>query len=89
MRRVLMPTILLILAVAPARAEDFTGFYAGLNAGLASGKSGDRIGTMPNPRPHTGSGRSSAGPDLPPSASSAAAALQRAGRNNAGTTLGR
>ena len=89
MHRVLMPTILLILALAPARAEDFSGFYAGINAGYAWGKDRDRVETAPYPGSRAGYDRPGAGPDLPPSANSAAAALQRAGRGGAGTSVGR
>ena len=64
---------------APALAEDFTGFYAGVHAGYAFGRDADRSGTIALP---------SAGPapaderDLPPSAASASRAMRegRAGR---------
>nr|WP_245252928.1 hypothetical protein [Methylobacterium sp. PvR107] len=75
MRRVLLSTVLLVLA-GPAGAEDFSGFYAGINAGYAAGHGHDRPGTvrstgsaasMPKPVP---------GAELPPSARDAAAAIR-------------
>ena len=81
--------ILMILALAPARAEDFSGFYAGINAGYAWGKDRDRVGTVPNPGSRAGNDRPGAGPDLPHSANSAAAALRRAGRSGTGPNVGR
>ena len=62
---------LALLAAAPARAEDFTGFYAGINAGYALGRDGKARGTEgPAAAPLGASAK--AGPDLPPSASQAA-----------------
>ena len=78
MRRLLLPILLLVLANASAEAEDFTGFYAGLNAGYGSGKERDRDAVAPG----TGAGRTDSSLDLPPSARGAA--LRRSER--AGTT---
>ena len=41
MRRTACALGLLLLCAAPAAAEDFTGFYAGVNAGWASGRDRD------------------------------------------------
>jgi hypothetical protein len=73
MRHALFLIVLLGLA-APAQAEDFSGFYAGINAGYAAGRSRDRSVTVPgtaSPAAAVG-----AGSDLPPSARDAAAALR-------------
>lgn len=70
MRRILITTILLLLA-GSAHAGDFTGFYAGINAGYARGHARERT-TGESPallgKPET---------DLPPSARDAALALRR------------
>jgi hypothetical protein len=73
MRRVLLVSVLLVLA-GSACAGDFSGFYAGINAGYAVGHGRDRTGTVPS----TGSAAAKPGPgtELPPSARDAAAALQ-------------
>lgn len=73
MRRVVLLSVLLVLA-GSARAEDFSGFYAGINAGYAVGHGRDRTGTVPS----TGSEAAKPGPgtELPPSARDAAAALR-------------
>ncbi|MCJ2051543.1 hypothetical protein [Methylobacterium sp. J-070] len=76
MPRVLLPTLLILISGA-ARAEDFTGFYAGLNAGYARGHERDRPVTAP--RPVSGGGTYGRGPDLPPSALEAAASMRRGG----------
>ncbi|MCJ2126274.1 hypothetical protein [Methylobacterium sp. J-077] len=88
MRRLLMPTILLVLASVPVRAEDFSGFYAGVNAGYAAGKDRDRVVTAPTAGAGAGSDRPGTGTDLPPSARSAAAGAQRSGRTGSGATAG-
>jgi hypothetical protein len=69
----------LLLATVPARAEDFTGFYAGVNAGYGWGrettKGVERISRGPAGFP--GAGQADDG--LPPSATAAATGLQRPG----------
>ena len=86
MRRVLLPTLLILLA-GPARAEDFTGFYAGINAGYGRALDSDRgVATPPD---QTNARRHSAGPDLPPSALGAAASIPGAGRNEGFARPGR
>ncbi|SFL65477.1 hypothetical protein [Methylobacterium pseudosasicola] len=82
MRRLLMPIILFALASAPVRAEDFSGFYAGVNAGYALGNVRDRSVGIPGTEPGAGPGRTGTGPDLPPSARDAAAGLQRSSRGS-------
>lgn len=86
MRTVLMPAILLILGHTAARAEDFSGFYAGVNAGYSWGKGRERSFVAPATGPGAESGRNESGPDLPPSARDAAAALQRSSRSGVGGT---
>jgi hypothetical protein len=71
MHRFLLPT-LLILVAGSARAEDFTGFYAGLNAGYGLGRDRDGAGT----RPRDSIVSERPGADLPPSALDAAASFQ-------------
>ena len=61
MLRPILPCLLLLLAARPAAAEDFTGFYAGVNAGWAFAR--ERDGAAP--LPPTGTARDEAG--LPPS----------------------
>ncbi|QGY01709.1 hypothetical protein MMSR116_07215 [Methylobacterium mesophilicum SR1.6/6] len=75
MSRVLLP-ILLSLVAGSARADDFTGFYAGLNAGYGWGR--DRAETRPGN--HVVAGRPDAGAYLPPSAMDAAASIRGAKR---------
>ncbi|MDR7038086.1 MULTISPECIES: hypothetical protein [Methylobacterium] len=70
-----LATVLLILLAlsAAARAEDFTGFYAGVNAGYAFGRDREIDASAPNAasgRPSNGSG------ELPPSAAEAARAMR-------------
>ena len=76
MRRVLLLSALLVLADS-ARAEDFSGFYAGINAGYAVGHGRERTLTVPG----SGSAAASTKPDtateLPPSAQDAAAAIRK------------
>lgn len=70
MRRILLSTLLLVI-VGPARAEDFTGFYAGINAGYVRGhEQGRTVNESPVCAIKPGA-------DLPPSARDAAQALQR------------
>lgn len=71
--------LLILLAALPARAEDFTGFYAGVNAGYGWSREKD-TGAAPVVSSGSPSGESRAAPALPPSASAAAAGLQRSGR---------
>jgi hypothetical protein len=86
MRRIL-PSIVLFLLAGHARAEDFTGFYAGVNAGYGWSRERDRspaaAGTNPTAGPRD------AGSDLPPSAQDAAASLRRSGRIGSDATPGR
>ncbi|MDP4002195.1 hypothetical protein [Methylobacterium sp. NEAU K] len=83
MYRALLSMIPLVLASTAAQAEDFTGFYAGLNAGYARGEERDRVTGSPAPVPGAAFGRPAAGSDLPPSARDAATALRRSGRSGA------
>ena len=69
----------LTLGSPGARAEDFTGFYAGVNAGYAFGRNRDRtIGSVVAP------GNDVAGNErsLPPSAESASQAMQARSRTS-------
>lgn len=75
MRSVRLSILLLVLA-GSAHAEDFTGFYAGLNAGYAWGHARGRAVSSPGAGPVFAPGSGSAS-DLPPSARDAAAALRR------------
>ncbi|WP_342104350.1 hypothetical protein [Methylobacterium sp. SI9] len=70
MRRKLLLMLLLAFA-SEAQAGDFTGFYAGINAGYARGHERDRITHESRPL------GIEAGSDLPPSARDAALALRR------------
>ena len=65
--------VTMLAATAPARAADFTGFYAGVNAGHAIGRDGDRQGGVSSPAPAS----PSAGAGLPPSALSAADRIEQ------------
>jgi hypothetical protein len=67
---------LLLLAPSLVHAEDFTGFYAGVNAGYGWGHEGTKGGTRLGP-PRTDL-RSGSADGLPPSASAAATAMGRA-----------
>lgn len=69
------------LAAVPAQAEDFTGFYAGVNAGYGRGHEESK-GTIPGFSSGTNPGEGSTTAALPPSASAAAAMLRRPGRNS-------
>lgn len=82
MRCILLSTLLLVIA-GQARAEDFTGFYAGINAGYAWGREHDR--TTREPRLPV----VERGTDLPPSARDAALALRRSGISRAPSPSGR
>lgn len=62
MRRIVSALGLLLLCGAPAAAEDFTGFYAGVNAGWAFEHGGSRDLSAPG---QPGSGKPEDG--LPPS----------------------
>ena len=73
-----LPLLFLLLAL-PARAEDFTGFYAGVNAGYGWGREKD-AGAAPAVSPGAPTSESRAVTALPPSASAAAAAVQRPDR---------
>ena len=75
--------LLLPLAALPARAEDFTGFYAGVNAGYASGRE-TNTGTAPVATPGAPPSGNHTATALPPSASAAAAGVQRQGRGTNG-----
>ncbi len=72
----------LLLAPTAARAGDFTGFYAGVNAGYGreheETKGTGRIPSPPLPEGGVADG-------LPPSASAAASALRRAGPGRSAT----
>ncbi|MEL6060098.1 MULTISPECIES: hypothetical protein [unclassified Methylobacterium] len=82
MRRILLSMLLLALP-GVARAGDFTGFYAGINAGYARGHEHDRS-TNESPllivKP---------GADLPPSARDAALALHRSEPGRVASPSGR
>ena len=80
MRRALLSMILILLANSVGRAEDFTGFYAGINAGYAKGAERDRTPSASAPGPGAAIDRTGVGPDLPPSAVGAAAAMRRSDR---------
>ena len=86
MRRIL-PLIVLFLLAGHARAEDFTGFYAGVNAGYGWSRERDRTAGAIENRPIAGPRDS--GSDLPPSAQDAAASLRRSSRIGADTGPGR
>lgn len=82
MHRILLSTCALAIA-GPAHAGDFTGFYAGINAGYARGHGHDRA-------PHeTCAPGVEPGSDLPPSAQAAALALRRSEAGRATSPSGR
>ena len=83
MRTALLALLGLAGVTAPALAEDFTGFYAGVNAGYGF-ETGDRDGRNLGPSPSAGSG-SAADTGLPPSARDASRALQSRNRASQGT----
>ena len=73
-----------LAAPVPASAEDFTGFYAGVNAGYGFETGGrDGRGAMPGASVDAPGGADSG---LPPSARDASRALQS--RNRAATGIG-
>ena len=77
--RAVFVTISLCLPMAfagPAQAEDFTGFYAGVNAGYAFGR--DKAAQTPD-MPSLSSTRGADDRALPPSALQASDVMQRAG----------
>jgi hypothetical protein len=75
MRLVLVSAVLLVLA-GSARAEDFSGFYVGINAGYAAGHERDRTGTGSSTGPATPAATLRPGAELPPSARDAAASIR-------------
>lgn len=76
-----LPLLLgLAFVAAPARAEDFTGFYAGVNAGYGWSREESR-GTGHAVPPEALPAKGEAATALPPSASAAASALRRANRS--------
>ncbi|KQO67435.1 hypothetical protein ASG63_15890 [Methylobacterium sp. Leaf94] len=77
-----------LAAPAPAAAEDFTGFYAGVNAGYGFETGGrDGRGFVPG-APGDAPG-SAADTGLPPSARDASRALQSRNRASPGSALPR
>lgn len=82
MRCILFSTLLLVVA-GQAKAEDFTGFYAGINAGYAWGHEHDR--TTRESRPPA----IEPGTDLPPSARDAALALRQSEASRTASPSGR
>jgi hypothetical protein len=85
MRILLLAAMYLIAsAIRPASAEDFTGFYAGVNAGYAFGRGeGDERRPGMTDLPDTSVADS--GPNtLPPSAQGASRALQARNRSSGG-----
>ncbi len=70
----LLPAAALLLP-GLARAEDFTGFYAGVNAGYAVDRDGDRNPASSFPSPAVAAPQDHNG--LPPSAEDAARLMQR------------
>lgn len=75
MRLTLASCCLLIAATLPAAAADFTGFYAGVEAGYAVGHDGEARSATPLPSLGTAADTD---PGLPPSAASAARAMEGA-----------
>ena len=80
MRRIAISALALLLTGGRAWAEDFSGFYAGINAGYAAGRERDRTVATPAPGGAAVAGRGRAEGDLPPSAADAAAAMTGSGR---------
>lgn len=74
---------LALLAGQPARAEDFTGFYAGINAGYALGREREARAAAPGSTGSAGMGSVKTGADLPPSAAQAARQMRAPGRTEA------
>ena len=88
MRPVLISAVLLVISGA-ARAGDFGGFYAGINAGYARGGERDQTVTGPVADALASRTRPGVGSDLPPSAQGAAAALRRSDLGSAAARPGR
>ncbi|WP_457105025.1 hypothetical protein [Methylobacterium sp. P5_C11] len=84
----LLSMVLLVLA-GSARAADFTGFYAGINAGYGRGSAHDRRVSAPATGGASTFAGAQSGPDLPPSARDAAATLRTVKTARAPGTLGR
>ena len=82
MLRILLSALLFVVA-GGARAGDFTGFYAGINAGSVRGHERDRA---PGESPSLVAKPSA---DLPPSARDVALALRPSGSGQAAPPSGR
>ncbi|MBN4093695.1 MULTISPECIES: hypothetical protein [Methylobacterium] len=87
MRRLVLSTALVLLA-GTARAEDFTGFYAGINAGYGWGHARDGRAVGPAPGSAAAFSKPDPGADLPPSARNAAVAIRRPSRDGASGAAG-
>ena len=89
MRRIAISTLAFLLTGGGAWAEDFSGFYAGINAGYATGRERDRTVATPAPGSAVVPGRGRADGALPPSAADAAAAMKGSGRTGPRSFEGR